>query len=94
MIIIILLILSGMTTGWLLRNSAIPRKTGTSISWTICLMLFILGVSVGENPLIIRNIGTFGWQALLLCCAGIAGSVLFAGIVCRLFFSDEKERER
>ncbi len=49
-------------------------------------MLFILGLSVGSNAAIVRNLGSFGWQAALLALSGSLGSVLAAWLVFNLFF--------
>lgn len=57
-----------------------------------CLMLFVLGLSVGYNPLIVGNLGSFGGQALLLSVAGITGSVLLARVVYLLFFKEGGEK--
>jgi hypothetical protein len=55
-------------------------------------MLFVLGLSVGYNPLIVGNLGSFGGQALLLSVAGITGSVLLARVVYLLFFKEGGEK--
>lgn len=57
-----------------------------------CLMLFVLGLSVGYNPLIVKNLGSFGGQALLLSVAGITGSVLLARLVYLWFFKEGGEK--
>lgn len=68
------------------------KKVNLTISCTICLMLFVLGLSVGYNPLIVGNLGSFGGQALLLSVAGITGSVLLARVVYLLFFKEGGEK--
>ena len=73
--IILLIVLAGILAGYSLRMCAFLKKVNLTISCTICLMLFVLGLSVGYNPLIVGNLGSFGGQALLLSVAGITGSV-------------------
>ena len=56
----------GIGIGYVLRNWSILQKTEKTISLTIFLLLFILGVSIGSNSLIVNNLGKFGWQAIVL----------------------------
>lgn len=85
---IILLVLLGIAAGYALRRMELQRHIDSTMSWTIRLMLFVLGLSVGGNPSIINNLGDFGGQALLICCAGIVGSILFCVLVARMFFKE------
>ena len=50
------------------------------------LLLFILGVSIGSNSLIVNNLGKFGWQAIVLAVSGVLGSLIAARLVLQLFF--------
>lgn len=76
----------GIGIGYGLRNWAILQKTEKTISLTIFLLLFILGVSIGSNSLIVNNLGKFGWQAIILAVSGVLGSLLAARLVLQLFF--------
>ena len=71
----------GIGIGYGLRNWSILQKTEKTISLTIFLLLFILGVSIGSN-----NLGKFGWQAIILAVSGVLGSLLAARLVLQLFF--------
>lgn len=62
------------------------QKVEKSISLTIFLLLFVLGLSIGSNSLIINNIGKFGWQAIVLATLSILGSLLASFLVFHLFF--------
>ena len=53
----------GIGIGYVLRNWSILQKTEKTISLTIFLLLFILGVSIGSNSLIVNN----GKPLFLLC---------------------------
>ena len=46
----------GIGIGYVLRNWSILQKTEKTISLTIFLLLFILGVSIGSNSLIVSLI--------------------------------------
>ena len=73
----------GIGIGYVLRNWSILQKTEKTISLTIFLLLFILGVSIGSNSLIVNNLG---WQAIVLAVSGVLGSLIAARLVLQLFF--------
>ena len=75
----------GIGIGYVLRNWSILQKTEKTISLTIFLLLFILGVSIGSNSLIVNNLGKFGWQAVILASSGVLGSLIAARLVLQLF---------
>jgi uncharacterized membrane protein YbjE (DUF340 family) len=81
--------LSGIVLGYLFRKKTILQKLGKPISYTICLLLFLLGISVGNNSVIMNNLLSLGSQALLLASAATLGSALAAWIVYHLLFKKE-----
>ena len=86
MFTIITIMFIGITLGYLLRKRTILQKLNRPIGYTIYLLLFFLGLSVGSNNDIIRNLPTLGGQAFLLAFAGTLGSVLAARLIYNLFF--------
>lgn len=78
--------LTGITLGYLFRNLTIFQKTEKTISLTIILLLFVLGISVGSNPTIINNLGKFGWQAAIIALSATCGSILVSWLVLKYFF--------
>ena len=76
-------------TRYLLQRIRRLQSITISITLTICLMLFFLGVSVGENRLLMKNFWSFGLQAALIAGLGLAGSVLAPWALERFFFSKE-----
>ena len=79
----------GTAVGYLLRRFRGLQRINISITLTICLMLFFLGVSVGENRLLMKNFLSFGLQAALIAGLGLAGSVLAAWALEHWFFRKE-----
>lgn len=79
----------GTAVGYLLRRFRGLQRINISITLTICLMLFFLGVSVGENRLLMKNFLSFGLQAALIAGLGLVGSVLAAWALERRFFRKE-----
>ena len=91
MFTVIGIMFAGIAAGYLLRKIELLQKIGRPISYTILLLLFLLGISVGANKEIVDNLATLGSQAFLLALASTAGSVLAGWGVYHLFF---KERSR
>lgn len=91
MFIVIGIMFGGIAVGYLLRRMEWLQKIGKPISYTILLLLFLLGISVGANDAIVNNLATLGGQAFVLALAGTTGSVLAAWGVYHFFF---KERRR
>lgn len=77
MLKIVMIMLCGIGTGYLLRNKKM-RAIGRVVTMLIWLLLFLLGIEVGSNPRIVNGLQTLGLEAIVLTLAGSAGSVLFA----------------
>lgn len=72
--------LSGIAVGFLLRKRRL-RVVPHAVTVLIWLLLFFLGVEVGENPQVINGIRNLGLEALWLALAGIVGTVLFSWVL-------------
>lgn len=94
MFIVIGIMFGGIALGYLFRRKTILHTLGKPINYTIYLLLFLLGISVGGNPEIIRNLPSLGGQALLLAFAGTLGSVLAAWGVYRFFFKKDADKHQ
>lgn len=81
----------GIALGYLLRRVELLQKIGKPISYTILLLLFLLGISVGSNEAIVNNLTRLGGQAFVLALAGTIGSVLAAWAVYHFFFKGRRD---
>lgn len=85
MLRILVLLIIGIGVGVLLRGRPCIKATKWSIQITVCLLLFVFGVSIGSNRDLIDNLYNFGWQAMVIACLGVAGSIVAAWVAQRLF---------
>ncbi|MGM9759908.1 MAG: LysO family transporter [Parabacteroides sp.] len=90
MFVVIGIMFAGIAVGYLLRKVEILQQIGRPISYTILLLLFLLGITVGANEEIVKNLATLGGQALLLAVAGTLGSLLAAALVYRYLFQEKR----
>lgn len=82
---ILSIMLLGVISGYVFRNISALKKIEKTISITIFTLLFMLGVSVGSNKMIINNLGEFGSQAFLLALMSLSGSLFATAIIIKLF---------
>ena len=88
---LILTLAAGICAGRLLNRFRFLKHTGAAVSVIICLMLFVMGVKIGADENILKNVSALGLQALLFAAAGIAGSVLAASLLYRTVYRDKTE---
>lgn len=77
MLIVVAIMFCGIALGYLLRNYWL-RLIPKIITLLIWLLLFFLGVEVGEDPRIIDGLKNLGLEAVWLSVMGVVGSVLLA----------------
>ena len=93
MIIVLLFLIAGMFFGYLFRKrDKIIKTSDKMLTWSIYLLLFLLGVAVGSNQEIINNFDEIGVKAIILSVAGIIGSISIAYFVFRFFFLHRDEK--
>lgn len=96
MLTVIIIMSVGMLAGFILRKyKKLYTGLDKTVSYVIYLLLFLLGITVGQNETIIRNFHIIGLKALLITIASVAGSIILAAIVFHFFFRHEhKELQR
>ena len=52
----------------------------------IYILLLLLGIAVGSNEKIIKNIYTIGFQALVITVGAISGSVAVCWVIYKVYF--------
>lgn len=84
----------GIGLGYLLRHRSLPwiQKGITLLIW---LLLFLLGIEVGQNEQVIRSLPTLGVEALVIAIVCVLGSCICAAILWkRVNGRKEKDNER
>lgn len=94
MFIVILFIFLGILSGVLCRKLSIgarisltdvaARWQGRIVTWLIWLLLFLLGIEVGSNEMIVRSLPTLGVEALLLSSAATLSCCVLAWMLWRV----------
>lgn len=93
MFIVILFIFLGILSGVLCRKlstgarisltDVAARWQGRIVTWLIWLLLFLLGIEVGSNVMIVRSLPTLGVEALLLSSAATLSCCVLAWMLWR-----------
>lgn len=86
MFIFILIMVLGAFIGYMLRQFPEVRKVHSLIHVVVCVLLFLLGLSIGLNKLIINNLSYFCGQAAVISSLSILGSLLASCMVYNMFF--------
>lgn len=94
MFIVILFIFLGILSGIFCRKlskgahisltDVAERWQGRIVTWLIWLLLFLLGIEVGSNEMIVRSLPTLGVEALLLSTAATLGCCVLAWALWRV----------
>lgn len=91
--VIIGLMVSGVAVGYLMRNRKLSfvHRIITLLIW---ILLFLLGVEVGNNEAIIKGLHTIGLEALIITLAAVVGSVLGAWGLLGCYFREKDGRRK
>lgn len=94
MLIFLSIMAVGAVMGYFFRDFGPIRKIPKLIHAIICLLLFLLGISVGLNKMIIENISYFCGQAAVISSLSILGSMLVSMLLYHFCFKDKGNHER
>lgn len=92
MFVFISIMFGGALIGYFLRNKKNISKVGNLISVLVCLLLYMLGLSIGSNKFLLENLSTFCWQAAFIASMSIIGSLLASWFVVNKVFKAENKK--
>jgi uncharacterized membrane protein YbjE (DUF340 family) len=91
MIKVVAIMIAGIVLGYFMRQRDLLKKINDSlIMWAIYLLLFVLGLTIGANEVIMKNLPTLGLKALAISIGGILGSVILAWFTYVRFFKSKE----
>jgi uncharacterized membrane protein YbjE (DUF340 family) len=92
MIEILVIMFAGTVLGFILRKKRYVILLFDKLTnLSIYLLLFLLGLSIGNNELIINQFSQVGINAILLALSGTGGSVILSYFVYKFFKRDEQK---
>ncbi|MGD9569467.1 MAG: lysine exporter LysO family protein [Sedimentibacter sp.] len=83
---ILIVLALGILAGLFVMPETIYAKTGLLMDLGLCLLLFFVGIDLGSNKEIFKNLKTVGFKILFVPIATIIGS-LTGGVVCSFLFN-------
>jgi uncharacterized membrane protein YbjE (DUF340 family) len=91
---VVIALCAGVLIGFILRKKTRllhgAEKAGTA---AVFALLLLLGVSIGSNGAVLRNLPRLGARAVVLSLAGVAGSAALSALVSKHLFRKEKGHE-
>lgn len=91
MVEILIIMFSGIVLGFIFRKKkSLITAADKLAGWSIYLLLFLLGLSIGNNQMIINNFARIGFNSIILTLSGISGSVILSFFAYKLFFKKDE----
>ncbi|WP_326910862.1 lysine exporter LysO family protein [Sedimentibacter sp. MB31-C6] len=82
---ILLVLVVGILSGLFLLPESVYNSTGILLDIGLCLLLFFVGIDLGSNKDIFKNLKQVGFKILIVPTATIIGSLL-GGVICSIIF--------
>lgn len=93
MIMIFSMLLIGAVIGHHFKGNKYVIKYIHIVSfWSVLILLFLLGFSVGQNETIISNMHKIGLKSLVLSIAAVLGSAVLSMFVYNRYFKTEERK--
>ena len=88
MLTVVLIALLGIALGYLLRRHRWLQRVDMTIMFTIFVMLFVLGLTVGGNEYVVEHLPSLGGRAALIALVAMTGSAVLVSLVYHFFFKE------
>jgi len=73
----------GVITGYIMRYKHLHIKIDNYLIFSVVVLLFLIGVNLGNNENVIKNIAVLGVQSFVLAITSIIGSAIIAYVISR-----------
>jgi len=89
---ILIIMITGIFLGFLFKKKRTLINTADKLAGlSIYLLLFLLGLSIGNNEIIVSNFARIGFTSIILTISGITGSVFFSYLTYKYFFMNNED---
>lgn len=93
MFTVLFLLFIGIGIGYVFRRVTFLHQVEKTVSYTVLLMLFVFGISIGSNDELVSNLDKFGYQAAFLAVLGTMGSLVGGYLAYRFLFKKERRND-
>ena len=91
MIEILIIMFCGIVSGIIFRKKRTLISFADKLAgWSVYLLLFLLGLSVGNNEEVINNFAIIGFNSILITLSGVSGSIILSFLVYKYFFKNNE----
>ncbi|MDO5570315.1 MAG: LysO family transporter [Bacteroidales bacterium] len=90
MVTLILTMILGIIFGRIIRKNKKAGIFSKSIFPIVLVLLFFMGISIGNNKLIMDNLSTLGWEALIITLGALTGTLIGAFCIWKYFFKSKE----
>ncbi len=92
MLTVVIIMISGILVGYLIRSFEKLVKVNDKLTtWAIYALLFLMGIGIGANKVIMNSLHTLCFKALIISIGGVAGSILLGWLTYRVFFKKSEQ---
>ena len=93
MVLALIVMIVGIVVGVLLRRYNPGRHIAILLLFTVCLLLFIMGIRVATDPLITQNLYRIGGVALVIFIFVALGTMSAVWLCTKWIDSNNRKRE-
>ena len=86
---IIAIMFVGAVLGFLLRRTPVVGWLSRLTMATIVLLLFLMGIEIGGNEQIVKNLSSLGVEAVMIAVAATLGSITAARIIYKVLLKSK-----
>lgn len=84
------LLVAGIPVGFILRrHKAVLKFADKIVSFSVYVLLFLLGSALGSNKSLMAQFSDMSYAAIVITCGAFLGSAVAACIVFKIFFAQK-----